>query len=60
MKESERKNKLGKLLIIVHRKESIGNDITGGKGKKKQQGGGESIIGVIIQALVCKRSSAID
>lgn len=27
---------------------------------KKQRGGGESIIGVIIQALVCKRCSAID
>ncbi len=52
------KNKLGKLLIIVHRKESIGNDIM--KERKKQRGGGESIISVIIQALVCKCCSTID
>lgn len=33
------KNKLGKLLIIVHRKKSIGNDITGGKEKNSGRWG---------------------
>ncbi len=51
------KNKLGKLLIIVHRKESIGNDITGGKEKNSGEVGNQLLV---LYSSCLQRCSTID